>query len=105
MSSFLSVAQYNIIILLFSYSIGPVGTAICVYRAYNGKEVGESGFNRGLFDIFREDLQNAQGGEVESTYVECEPGGRTESNSELIQVVQDVSQIGENPLLVLDGLM
>ena len=86
-------------------SIGPVGTAICVYKAYNGVERGESGFNRGIFDIFREDLQNELGGEVESSFVECRPGGRSEADSELIQVVQDVSQIGENPLLVLDGLM
>ena len=68
-------------------------------------ERGESGFNRGIFDIFREDLQNVQGNEVESSFVECRPGGRSLADSELIQVVQDVSQIGENPLLVLDGLM
>ena len=76
-----------------------------MYKAYNGVEIGESGFNRGIFDIFREDLQNAQGMEVESSFVECQPEGRSEANSELIQVVQDVSQIGENPLLVLDALM
>lgn len=86
-------------------SIGPVGTAICVYKAYNGNERGESGFNRGIFDIFREDLQGTMGQEVESSFVECRPGGRTIADSELIQVVQDVSQIGENPLLVLDGIM
>jgi hypothetical protein len=86
-------------------SIGPVGTAICVYEAYNGIERSEQGFNRGIFDIFREDLQDQQGMEVESTFVQCNPGGRTLAESELIQVVQDVSQIGENPVLVLDGLM
>lgn len=90
---------------MHSYRIGPVGTAICVYRADNSIETGESGFNRGIFDIFREDLQDTAGQEVESTFVECRPAGRTNANSELIQVVQDVSQIGENPLLVLDGLM
>ena len=68
-------------------------------------ESGDSGFNRGVFDIFREDLQDAQGRERESMFVECRPEGRSLADSELIQVVQDVSQIGENPLLVLDGLM
>lgn len=76
-----------------------------MYKAYNGNERGESGFNRGIFDIFREDLQGTMGQEVESSFVECRPGGRTIADSELIQVVQDVSQIGENPLLVLDGIM
>ena len=76
-----------------------------MYRADNGFESGQTGFNRGIFDIFREDIQNSMGGEVESRFVECQPGGRTIADSDLIQVVQDVSQIGENPLLVLDGLM
>lgn len=76
-----------------------------MYKAYNGVERGESGHNRGIFDIFREDLQDPQGIEVESSFAECQPEGRTVTDSELIEVVQDVSQIGENPLLILDGLM
>ena len=82
-----------------------MGTAICVYRADNGFESGQTRFNRGIFDIFREDIQNTLGGEVESTFVECQPGGRSIADSQLVQIVQDVSQIGENPLLVLNGLM
>ena len=76
-----------------------------MYRADNSRERGETGFNRGIFDIFREDLQDAQGNEFESTFVECSAEGRSSDNSQLIQVIQDVSQIGENPLLVLDGLL
>ena len=82
-----------------------MGTAICVYRADNSNQRGGTGFNRGIFDIFREDLQDDNGGEVESRFVECDPAGRSSADSQLIQVVQDVSQIGENPLLVLDGIM
>ena len=93
-------------LIVASYSsIGPIGTAICAYRADNSVERGDAGFNRGIFDIFREDLQDAQGNEFESTFVECSPQGRTSQDSQLIQVIQDVSQIGENPFLVLDGLM
>ena len=76
-----------------------------MYRADNSIERGETGFNRGIFDIFREDLQNSEGGEVENRFVECSSSGRTVMESELVQVVQDVSQIGESPLLVLDGIM
>ena len=41
---------------LSTFSIGPPGTAICAYRADNSKATGGHGFNRGIFDIFREDL-------------------------------------------------
>ena len=100
-----SLNPYNKYIVASSCSIGPIGTAICAYRADNSVERGETGFNRGIFDIFREDLQDAQGNEFESTFVECNPLGRSSDDSQLIQVIQDVSQIGENPFLVLDGLM
>ena len=43
--------------------IGPPGTALCVYRADN---TGPTGLNRGVFEVFREDL------------VQINPDGTTE---------------------------
>lgn len=54
--------------------IGPPGTAICAYRADNSLTTGGTGFNRGIFDIFREDLtvvrSDGTTGERENTFVE-----------------------------------
>ena len=36
--------------------IGPTGSAICVYRTDNSFQTGGTGQNKGIFDIFREDL-------------------------------------------------
>ena len=91
---------------------------------------GGTGFNRGIFDIFREDLTvvmpDGTTAERENTFVEvhssqqydivsalllvfihvlqCRPGGRTTDFNNVLSV-QDVSQIGEDPLVVFDGLM
>lgn len=57
-----------------SFSIGPPGTAICAYRADDSTTTGGTGFNRGIFDIFREDLTivmpDGMTAERENTYVE-----------------------------------
>ena len=45
------------------FSIGPKGSAICVYSAEN---TGPNGLNRGIFEVFREDL------------VQVRPDGTTE---------------------------
>ena len=37
---------------VFLSRVGPVGTAVCVYRADN------DAFNNGIFDVFREDIRN-----------------------------------------------
>ena len=56
------------------YRIGPPGTAICAYRADNSLTTGGTGFNRGIFDIFREDLTvvmpDGTTAERENTFVE-----------------------------------
>lgn len=56
------------------FSIGPPGTAICAYRADDSSTTGGTGFNRGIFDIFREDLievmPNGMTAERENDFVE-----------------------------------
>ena len=56
------------------HSIGPKGTAICVYTAGNGVE-SNNGFSSGIFDIFREDVQRldpvtGQTVETQNTFLE-----------------------------------
>ena len=76
-----------------------MGTAICVYRA----DMAESS-NTGIFEVFRNDVVNPiTGEERENNYVMCEPGGRNVEESQRIQEVQNVGQIGENPLVVFEG--
>ena len=65
-----------------------------------------SEFNQGIFDIFQEDvaISSEAQGERQNNFVECAPSGRNNSNEARdIRIVQDVRQIGENPLLILDG--
>ena len=53
--------------------IGPVGSAVCAYRADNSlTPQGTGGHNRGIFDIFRSDIQvvNQLVTEEENTFVE-----------------------------------
>ena len=57
--------------------IGPVGSAVCAYRADNSlTPQGDGGTNRGIFDIFRSDIQVVNQGppivltEEENTFVE-----------------------------------
>ena len=84
---------------LLSRRIGPVGTAICVYRADMTRFS-----NGGIFDVFRNDVVNPiTGEERENNYVTCDPRGRNVEESQRIQEVQSVRQIGENPLLVFEG--
>ena len=42
--------------------------------------------------------------EVEQSFVECDPAGRSDSFSQRVQVVQSVNQKETDPLLVLDGI-
>lgn len=46
--------------------IGPRGTALCVYAADNS---GPFGTNRGIFEVFREDLVATDGTETENRHV------------------------------------
>ena len=89
-----------------TYSIGPTGTAICVYSADNSNDPNNhaGGFNRGVFDIFRENVQvtGSTGSSMENSYVECRAGGRSATDSQFVEVVQDIAQIGQNPLLILN---
>lgn len=81
-----------------NYRIGPLGTAICVYRADM-----DSGA-LGIFNVFRNDVVNPTTGmEGENMYLTCNAGGRDVEASQRIEAVQHVRQIGENPLLVIDG--
>ena len=56
--------------------IGPVGSAVCAYRADNSlTPQGNGGNNRGIFDIFRSDIQVVNQAtlmvtEEENTFVE-----------------------------------
>ena len=65
-----------------------------------------SDFNQGIFDIFQEDVAISGSPQLErqNNFVECAPSGRNNSNeAKDIRIVQDVRQIGENPLFLLDG--
>jgi len=57
--------------VIFFFSIGPVGSAICVYNAENTRDptTGMGGFGQGIFDVFRGDLL-VDGMEQENTFVE-----------------------------------
>ena len=69
-----------------------------------GNPSSSEGLTGGIFDVFRDDLKiPSTGDEEENNYLLCAEEGRTVSSSQAIQAVQDVRQIGDNPLLVLDG--
>ena len=54
--------------------------------------------------MFRGDIINPRTGEeLENDYLECRPGGRSQMDSQRVDVVQDVRQIGENPLVIFEG--
>ena len=60
--------------------------------------------NGGIFDVFRNDVVNpSTGQERENNYLMCHPQGRNLEDSQRIEEVQNVRQIGENPLLVFEG--
>ena len=43
--------------------------------------------------------------ERQNTFVECAPQGRNQDNeAEDIQIIKDISQLGDNPLLILNGV-
>ena len=58
-------------LVIFFFSIGPVGSAICVYDAENTRNpmTGTGGFGQGIFDVFRGDLL-VNGIEQENTFME-----------------------------------
>ena len=70
----ISISLIHSLLSLIMCSIGPPGTAICAYRADNSLNTGGTGFNRGIFDIFREDLTvvmpDGTTAERENTFVE-----------------------------------
>ena len=81
-----------------------MGTAICAYRADMGNPSSSDGLTGGIFDVFRNDVINPRTGEeLENDYLECRPGGRSPMDSQRTDAVQDVRQIGENPLLIFEG--
>jgi hypothetical protein len=69
-----------------------------------GDPSSSDGLTGGIFDVFRDDVVNPRTRvELENDYLECRPGGRSPVNSQRTDAVQDVRQIGENPLVVFDG--
>jgi len=38
------------------------------------------------------------------SHPQCNPAGRNEADSQKVLVIQDVNQIGEDPLIVFDGI-
>ncbi|XP_064387039.1 semaphorin-4B-like isoform X4 [Halichondria panicea] len=85
--------------------IGPEGSAVCVYPAENSRETDAmASFNQGIFDIFREDLLTTDGVEKQNVYVECDPAGRIEAASLYVDIIHNIEQMGNNPLLFLEGI-
>ena len=74
-----AVAQVTPInqVMFFLLSIGPVGSAICVYNAENtyDPDTTAGGFGEGIFDIFRGDLR-----------VEAPDGTVSEEQNNFVQV-------------------
>ena len=71
-----------------------------------GNPASSEGLTGGIFDVFRDDVINPRFRiERENDYLRCQPGGRSPEDSQRIEAVQDVRQIGENPLLVFDGFL
>ena len=69
-----------------------------------GNPSSSEGLTGGIFDVFRNDVINPNTGvEIENNYLRCNEGGRSPTNSQGIVTVQDVRQIGDDPLLVFDG--
>lgn len=65
-----------------------------------------AGFNRGVFDIFRENVVNTDDPammEREPRLVECNPSGRSPEDAQFVNVAQNMAQIPENPLVIFDG--
>ena len=69
-----------------------------------GDPSSSDGLTAGIFDVFRDDVINLRTRiELENNYIECHPGGRNQEDSQRIDSVQDVRQIGENPLVTFEG--
>ena len=69
-----------------------------------GDPSSSDGLTGGIFDVFRDDVINPRTRfEIENNYLECYPGGRDQEDSQRIYAVQDVRQIGENPLVIFGG--
>ena len=82
-------------------SIGPSGSALCVYNA-------DRNMDRGVYEIFTSDLIDYSmpdsPRETENRYTLC--GLRRPDNVAQNQVeqLQSISQLGEDPLFVMDGI-
>ena len=88
----------------FVLRIGPIGTAICAYRADIGDPSSSNGLTGGIFDVFRDDVIDPRiHKELENDYLQCGPGGRSQTDSQRVEAVQDVRQIGGDPLVVFEG--
>ena len=69
-----------------------------------GDPSSSDGLTGGIFDVFRDDVINPRTRqELENNYLECSPDGRTPMDSQRTDAVQDVRQIGENPLVTFEG--
>lgn len=82
-------------------SVGPIGTAVCVYRA----DIGDT---RGILEVFSEDVLeldlNTTETEVENFYIDCDKTRPDNAALNQLESVQTTLQVGEDPLLVLDGV-
>lgn len=86
----------------YPYSIGPRGTAICAYNA-NPLTM------QGVYEAFRNvlDYTNRQNPtEVESNYLECSATSPRPDNIAGVQIesTHPITQIGENPLLIINDV-
>ena len=69
-----------------------------------GDPSSSNGLTGGIFDVFRDDVIDPRiQKELENDYLMCNPGGRSRNDSQRTDAVQDVRQIGENPLLIFEG--
>ncbi|KAL5509070.1 hypothetical protein EMCRGX_G004353 [Ephydatia muelleri] len=81
-------------------------TSICVYRANDSDYSLASGANnKGVFDIFRSQVYDPVGGRnIANNYVECTPNGRTDLQSQQINLAQSIQQYNPEPLAILSNV-
>eukprot|EP00731_Ephydatia_muelleri_P013055 Em0007g365a len=82
-------------------------TSICVYRANDSDYSLASGANnKGVFDIFRSQVYDPVGGRnIANNYVECTPNGRTDLQSQQINLAQSIQQYNPEPLAILSNVV
>ena len=94
------VQSHDITSYVFVSSIGPTGSAICVY----GASIGDAD---GIYEVFTEDVldfSNASPSPVQNEFATCRNQRSDATARYYIGTSSIIGQIESNPLLVLDKI-